>query len=110
MMSLKARGRLRPGQPTPKQFAEQLRKANSAKVPDEYGNNSPFIHNNTAKPITAYRFQKFKQMHQMRGIELDKTAPDKGLARDLAKQRSKAKHEKSMTEHKRGSAKLMQFK
>lgn len=28
MMSLKARGRLKPGQPTPKQYAEQIRKAN----------------------------------------------------------------------------------
>ena len=49
-------------------------------------------------------------MNQMRGVELDKTAPNKQLANDLAKQRSKAKHEKSMFGHKQTSAKVMKFK
>lgn len=83
-MSLKARGKLRPGQPTAKQFAEQLKKAQAMHTPDEFGKTSAFVHNNTAKPITAYRFNKFKDMHKMRGINLDQTRKaglrDEGLA------------------------------
>ena len=49
-------------------------------------------------------------MHQMRGIELDKTAPDKRLANNLAKRRSKAKHEKSIFDHQQTKANVMKFK
>lgn len=49
-------------------------------------------------------------MHKMRGIELNTTAPDKKQAHELAKQRSKAKQEKSMSGHKRVSSKVMTFK
>ena len=74
-MSLKARGKLRPGQPDAKQFAEQLRRAQAMNCPTEYGNNGQaFVHNSTNKPITAYRFNKFKNMQKMRGINLGETS------------------------------------
>ena len=97
LMTLKARGKLRPGQPTAKQFAEMLRQERADIIPDQYGEDSnAFIHNSTAKPITAYRFNKFKDMHKMRGINLDKTTlQDPALAEKMRKKRSMARHDKS---------------
>ena len=84
-MSLKARGKLRPGQPTAKQFADQLKKNQAMHTPDEFGKSTAFVHNNTAKPITAYRFNKFKDMHKMRGVNLDRKDKTGGRDEDLYK-------------------------
>ena len=111
LMTLKARGKLRPGQPTAKQFAEMLRQERADIIPDQYGEDSnAFIHNSTAKPITAYRFNKFKDMHKMRGINLDKTTlQDPALAEKMRKKRSMARHDKS-TYNKFGSSNMINFK
>ena len=46
----------------------------------------------------------------MRGIEVDKTAPDKQLAKKMTMNRSKAKHEKSIFDRLQTNAKVMKFK
>ena len=55
-MTLKARGKLAPGQPTAKQFAEELRRKKAEDIPDQYGDSSPFVHGSTAKPVHGYHF------------------------------------------------------
>lgn len=45
-------------------------------MPLEYANDAPFVVNSTFKPITSYRFNKFKNMHRMRGLDF----PDKSAA------------------------------
>ena len=51
------------------------------------------MHNSTFKPITAYRFNKFKDMHKMRGVNLDKGLPDKRLAEKLERKRTVARNQ-----------------
>ena len=61
--------------------------------PADYGKDCPFLTNGTKKGITAYRFDKFKELHQMRGINLDPTAKgDKEFREMMRKRRSVAKH------------------
>ena len=54
------------------------------------------MHNSTAKPITGYHFQRFKELHQMRGIELEKDNWDKKFAEKMRKKREQASHDKNM--------------
>ena len=79
-MGLKARGKLQPGQPTAKQYAEQVKRAKLEGIPSDYGEKTAFVHNSSNKPITAYRFNKFKELHKMRGIELDNRDADSAFA------------------------------
>ena len=84
LMTLKARGKLLPGQPTAKQYAEQLKRKRAETIPDQYGEDkNQFIHNSTFKPITAYRYNSFKVQKQKQGIKLDTV--------QLKRQRSKAR-------------------
>ena len=49
-------------------------------------------------------------MNQMRGIEVDKTAPDKQLAKKMTKKSNKAKREKSILDRLKTDEKVMKFK
>ena len=52
---MKVRGKLMPGQPTAKEHADKIRREQAINLPQDYGENTAFVHNSTAKPITAYK-------------------------------------------------------
>ena len=66
-MGMKAQGKLLPGQPTAKEYADKLRREQAMVCPQDYGECTAFVTNRTAKPITAYQLNKFKSLHKMTG-------------------------------------------
>jgi len=84
-------------------------------VPEHYGDDpKAFIHNSTAKPITAYKFNKFKDMQKMRGIKFEKHHSENSVAGRSCRKREHRSHEQdaklSLNKNANGQHNIIKFK